>query len=53
MIWEFLKPTNYDPLFIPYASYINMELYKDQKCKHANTDNSDDCFSIMFLMNGN
>lgn len=29
VVWEFLDPKNYDPLYIPYASFIQMELYKD------------------------
>ena len=32
IIWEFLKPTNFDPDSIPYASFLHMELYKDPTC---------------------
>ncbi len=49
MIWEFLAPTNYDPFFIPYASFMQMELYKDEKCTNKNID---ECFYVLFTMNG-
>lgn len=51
IVWEFLDPVNYDPLYIPYASFIQMELYKDEKCKE-DAKNTDKCFYMMFTMNG-
>lgn len=32
IIWEFLQPQNFDPSYIPYASFLQIELYKDQNC---------------------
>lgn len=52
IIWQFLDPKNFNPLYIPYASFIQMELYKDQKCKE-DPENLDKCFYMLFSMNGN
>ncbi len=49
MVWEFLNPTNYDPFFIPYSSFIHMELFKDEKC---NEKDLNACFHVLFSMNG-
>ena len=51
IIWQFLDPKNYDPLYIPYASFIQMELYKDQNCQEEG-ENQDKCFYMQFSMNG-
>jgi len=32
IIWEFLQPSNFDPSYIPYASFLQIELYKNQNC---------------------
>ena len=32
IIWEFLQPQNFDPSYIPYASFMQIELYKNHNC---------------------
>ena len=51
LIWNYLNPTNFDPYYIPYASFIQMEFYKDQNCKDF-SNTVEECYAVQFLMNG-
>lgn len=50
ILWDVLSPKNFKPLTIPYSSFIQVELFKNQTClKEKGTDS---CFVMQITSNG-
>ena len=49
IVWEWLNFTNFNFDYIPYASFLQMELYENKQCKE---NNSEKCFNVLFTANG-
>lgn len=50
VLWEWLNFTSFQFDSIPYASFLQMELYEDKNCS-AQSDPTK-CFSVLFNANG-
>ena len=46
---EFLKPVNYAPIDMPYASTIFFELHYDEGCLNNTKSRGTQCFSVHTL----
>lgn len=51
VLWEWLNFTTFQFDSIPYASFLQMELYEDKNCHSVQSDPSK-CFSVLFNANG-
>jgi len=54
-LWVHLQPVNFSYDYIPYSSYITMQLYMDQDCIKNNQleiEEKADCFIINLISNG-
>jgi len=51
-VLEFLQPVGYDPLDMPYASTIFLELHYDENCLNNPKTRGTQCFEVHAANNG-
>ncbi len=51
-VLEFLQPVGYDPLDMPYASTIFLELHYDENCLNNPKTRGTQCFEVHATNNG-
>lgn len=49
---KFLSPINYEPIDMPYASTVYIELHYDTQCMSNKKTRSIDCFTVIAMNNG-
>lgn len=49
---EWLEPSGFNPVDVPYVSNFFFELHYDEDCLSNNQTTSDQCFTVQTLYNG-